>query len=128
MNKAETANPLPVATFNRASVQTIREALAICEQRGNEYSDSWALENLKTPWIDNLFNNHPVGSVPNSLMPHYKRLVALGSMLDIKISRLSGPYKPDTSYDSINYTGAYNTLRLEFDAEMVKAKTAQAAA
>lgn len=114
----DATQPAPVATFNRASAQSIKEATEICNHRGSEYSDSWSLDNLRTPWLDNLFKDHNPVSVAAELLPAYRRLVVLASMLDIKLSRLGGGYKSDTALDSINYLGAYNTLRCEFDKQL----------
>lgn len=103
------------ATFNRASADTVNRAQAVCNQRGNEYLDSWHLSNLKTPYLDNLLRDWPIDRVYDDAKAAYKRLIVMASLIDVKISRLSGLYKEDTSLDLINYIGAYNTLRLEFE-------------
>lgn len=101
------------ATFNAAAEETINKALAVCDQRGGEYNDSWALEHIKTPFLDNTLDyltrepyERPVFDARD------KRLIVLASLIDVKISRLVGPYKEDSSVDLINYVAAYNTLRL----------------
>lgn len=100
-------------TFNRAAEQTIADALAICSQRGGEYRDSWSIDNLHTPYLDNLLKDHP--AAPSKLVKEHRRLIVMASMIDIKISRMGGPWKLDTSIDLINYVGAYARLRSEFD-------------
>lgn len=103
----------PVHTFNRAAIATIKEAIAICEQRGGEYQDSWSIVNLRTHWLDNLLRDHP--SPAQGMEKEWRRLIVLASMIDIKISRLGGPWKEDTAIDLINYVGAYTGLRREYD-------------
>jgi len=115
MSEGKNVTVISKASFNKAAEATIEKSLAICHQRGNEYSDSWALTNLKTPWLDNLLRDRPMGSIRPDLLPAYKRLIIMASLLDVKLSRLSGDYKEDTAVDSINYIGAYNSMRMEFE-------------
>lgn len=114
----ESPRPLPIAThtFNRSADATIKKASEISSQRAGEYYDSWSLDNLMTPWLDNLLKAYP--TPPKGLERHYKRLVIMASMIDIKLSRLGGPWKEDTAVDSINYIAAYAQLRSEFDREV----------
>jgi len=110
----------PKATFNAAAEETLAKALEICTQRGTEYQDSWATENLKTPFLDNLVaalrpQVDSRGEVFYSSAE--KRLIVLASLCDVKLSRLTGAYKEDTAVDLINYVAAYNALRLAYDEE-----------
>lgn len=100
-------------TFNRAVEETFTRASSISNQRAGEYSDSWSLDNLRTPWVDNLMADHPTPPLP--LLAHYKRLLIMAAMLDIKLSRLAGGWKDDTALDSLNYLAAYTQLRNEFE-------------
>ena len=108
-------------TFNRAVDETVSRASSISNQRAGEYSDSWSLDNLRTPWVDNLLADHPLGNVPTHYMPHFKRLLIMASMLDIKLSRLAGGWKDDTALDSLNYLAAYTQLRNEFESFITRA-------
>jgi hypothetical protein len=98
------------ATFNDAAEETIKKALAVCAQRGGEYNDSWAIENIKTPFLDNTLQGFGI-----ALTASAKRLIVLAALADVKISRLVGPYKEDSAVDLINYVAAYNSLRLRYD-------------
>lgn len=120
MQVVKDAEPARQHVFNRSAEETITKAMQISNCRAGQYRDSWALENLKTPWLDELLNSHPSGVGPSHL--EWKRLVIMASMLDIKLSRLGGGYKEDTAIDTINYLAAYNTLRARFD-EKAKSKS-----
>lgn len=99
-------------TFNRAVMATINKALKISGERGGEYQDSWAVENLITPFLDNLL----ASGIPANPCRRFRRLIIMASMIDIKISRLGGAWKDDTAIDMINYVAAYTQLRSEYDA------------
>lgn len=114
------SNATATHTFNRAADDMISRANAISHGRAGEYSDSWSLENLQTPWLDNLLRSHT--NPPEFLQRQFKRLVIMASMLDIKLSRLAGPWKDDTAIDSINYLAAYAGLRNEFEDMCAKAR------
>lgn len=105
--------PVNTHTFNRSVDETIKTALAISNQRGGEYSDSWSLENLQTPFLTNLLTNCP--PTPSMVTPEFKRLVIMASMIDVKVSRLGGPWKDDTALDLINYIAAYTALRRQHE-------------
>lgn len=109
----EKPSPSATHTFNRAAERTIADAMAISNQRAGEYHDSWSLQNLKTPFIDNLLRDYPVCPI-NQDEREYKRLVVMASMVDIKVSRMGGGWKKDTSIDMINYVAAYCELREQF--------------
>lgn len=113
VNNDEKPSPSSTHTFNRAAERTIADAMAISNQRAGEYHDSWSLQNLKTPFIDNLLRDYPVCPV-NQDEREYKRLVVMASMVDIKVSRMGGGWKKDTSIDMINYVAAYCELREQF--------------
>jgi len=111
MQASQTPEPAaPVPTFDRCVTDTLNEALAVCEQRSGEYRDSWDTEHLHTPVLDNL-----MGDLGFAFTREEMRLIALASMIDIKLSRLVGPYKRDTLIDLINYTACYAQLREEYN-------------
>lgn len=109
-----TATICEKASFNAAAEKTINRALEICNQRGNEYQDSWALENLKTPFLDNILR-----ALNMSLTPEEKRLVVISGLCDVKISRLTGAWKSDTTLDMVNYIGSLTTWREEYEKKKV---------
>lgn len=113
----EKPSPSATHTFNRAAERTIADAMAISNQRAGEYHDSWSLENLRTSFLDNLLRDFPVcpkGMNNPNIDKEYKRLIVMASMVDIKVSRMGGGWKKDTSIDLINYTAAYCELREQF--------------
>lgn len=113
----------PKHTFNKAADNTIARANSISSQRAGEYNDSWSLEQLNTPWLDNLMRDFP--STPVMHEREYKRLIVMASMIDIKISRLGGGWKDDTPLDLINYIAAYTDLRNKFNERfMIKTQAA----
>src|SRR6266851_2719068 len=90
-------------TFNYWVDTILGEAISISNQRGDEYGDSWALENMHTPVLDNILKmDYKLGSDP-LMDKRYKRLIVIASMIDVKGSRWLGPFKEDTPVDSINY-------------------------
>jgi hypothetical protein len=102
------ADPQPISahhTFNRAALSTLNESLAILDQRGGEYQDSWATENMQSPFLNNIFREFGV-----TLDKEQTRLVMLAALCDVKLSRLAGPWKRDTAVDLINYLGALAQL------------------
>jgi hypothetical protein len=112
-------------TFNKAALETINKAIGICNQRADEYLDSWCIENLRTPYLDSL---QPLiiefysGRISQDILTfaRLKRLIIMASMCDIKLSRMSGPFKEDTYIDLTNYNGAFCTLRKEFEKPLFK--------
>lgn len=109
-----TAKPHP-HTFNRAALTTIGRATTICNQRADEYKDSWDLANLRMVFLDAILDRFGV-----NLSPEQKRLVIMSSLCDVKLSRVAGPFKTDTYDDNINYTGALCELRREWEEQQKK--------
>lgn len=102
-------------TFNRAALTTIGRATAICNQRADEYKDSWDLANLRMVFLDAILDRFGV-----KLTPEQKRLVIMSSLCDVKLSRVAGPFKTDTYDDNINYTGALCELRREWEEQQTQ--------
>lgn len=101
-----------MAAFNDACVTTLKDkCLPVCEQRGVEYQDSWALDNLKTPFFDQAWAA-ATGTAANFLSKEEKRLLVIAALCDVKVSRLVGAFKSDTYEDLINYVA---TLRTWFE-------------
>lgn len=100
-------------TFNNAVDKTLNKCLQISNQRGGEYSDSWSLENMKTPFLTNILQDVQDGNFQLHNNNQSKRLIMLAAMCDVKLSRLIGPWKEDTTIDLINYCAAFTHLREE---------------
>jgi len=90
--------------FNAAVNETLDRARAISDQRGDEYLDSWALENIHTPFSDCVDR---MLDAPPSIVDVERRLRLIAALIDVKISRLLGPWKDDTGIDLINYVAAF---------------------
>lgn len=109
MSQAETQRN----TFQRAVSVTLKECQEIIQQRGTEYLDSWAIENLRMPFLD-----HTLAALKgHEGTPEGKRLIATATLCDIKLARLLGPWKRDTVVDLINYAAAYAALRDVYDSD-----------
>lgn len=102
-----------MAAFNEAAIVTLDKSRAVCEQRGNEYQDSWSLENLKTPNLDMVLRH-----LQQTFTPEEKRLLVIASLCDVKLSRLVGGYKSDTYEDAINYFAALRTWMEQYLANL----------
>ena len=98
-----------VHTFNRCVNTILKRAIEISDQRGGEYLDTWALENVHTP-----FGDHVDSFRPTCPSDEWKRLRTLASLIDVKISRMGGPWKDDTTLDLINYLAAFTQLANEY--------------
>lgn len=94
----------PLASFNAAAKRTIDRATAVHMQRGNEYRDSWALENVHAPFIRHVLRE--VFGVAN-VTAEELRLVMSAALVDVKDSRMGGVFKLDTVDDGINYRAAF---------------------
>lgn len=105
------SEPVAEHAFNRASGTTLRRSLAVSDQRGGEYLDSWHVDNQVTTFIDHVLKL-PV--VPGR-EKEYKRLLMAASLVDVKDSRMGGPWKLDTVDDGINYRGAFASWREEYE-------------
>lgn len=93
--------------FNAAADTTLKRAAAISNQRGGEYLDSWSLDNMITTFFDATLRALGVPGLPAEA----KRLLIVAALIDIKDSRMLGPWKEDTVDDGINYRAAYATWR-----------------
>lgn len=92
--------------------RTLNRSLAIGAQRGGEYLDSWHVDNQVTTFIDHVL---ALPIVPGRER-EYKRLVMVAALVDVKDSRMSGPWKSDTTDDGINYRAAFTSWRDEYEA------------
>jgi hypothetical protein len=92
------------AAFNSAADRTLARAAAIHQQRGSEYEDSWALENVHAPFITHVLREvfGLTGASAEEL-----RLVMAAALVDVKDSRMGGVFKLDTIDDGINYRAAF---------------------
>lgn len=97
--------------FNAAADKTLRRAQAISNQRGEEYLDSWALDNMVTTFFDATLRRLGVCGLSREAC----RLLIVAALIDIKDSRMPGPWKEDTVDDGINYRAAYASWRQEFE-------------
>lgn len=90
--------------FNEAADRTLTRAQSIHNQRGNEYQDSWALENVHAPFI-----NHVLSEVFGLAGANAEelRLLLVAALVDVKDSRMGGAFKLDTIDDGINYRAAF---------------------
>jgi hypothetical protein len=97
------------AAFNAAIDATLGACLAISNQRGGEYMDSWALPNQATRFLDMIMRE-----VGDDRSPAAKRLIMVASLCDVKVSRTLGAFKEDTLNDLINYLGALRTWMVQY--------------
>jgi hypothetical protein len=100
--------------FNRAVDSTLNRCLLISNQRGGEYQDTWSEANLRTAFLDATLRgiseqqgHHGTDVELIALTPAEKRLLIVAAMVDVKLSRMIGPWKDDTVLDAINYLAAY---------------------
>lgn len=89
--------------FNKAADATRKDAGEICDQRGEEYMDSWALENVYAPRIRAVMK---LIGVERELTREELRLIMAAGLVDVKTSRWGGEFKYDTPVDEINYLAA----------------------
>jgi hypothetical protein len=88
----------------------------VSDQRGGEYLDSWHVGNQVSTFIDHVL----ALPVAPGREREYRRLVMVAALIDVKDSRMGGPWKLDTVDDSINYRGAFATWREEYEAFIQK--------
>ena len=105
------SEPVKKHAFNAASETTLRRSLDISDQRGGEYQDSWHVDNQVTTFIDHVLKLPVVAGHERE----YKRLLMAAALIDVKDSRMGGPWKLDTVDDGINYRGAFASWREEYD-------------
>lgn len=100
-------------SFDRACRATLEESLEVQAQRGDEYGDTWAIDNMVATFtkatLDEVF--------PDSIYTMEQvRLIVMAALIDVKDSRMIGAWKEDTVLDGVNYRAAYNTFRKEYEA------------
>lgn len=98
-------------TFERNADETIIETRATYCQRGAEYADSWHLDNQISTFLDSTLALIGLTDVPKDV----KRLMQLACLIDVKDSRMGGPWKKDSVVDGIAYRAAYTALREEYE-------------
>jgi hypothetical protein len=113
----ETDEPVAKHTFNRAVDAAFAASQAISNQRAGEYKDSWSTDNQSTHLLDatlRLIDGTEDLYALGDISKEAKRLLMLASMVDVKISRMGGPWKADSFEDALNYLAAYTTLAKEY--------------
>jgi hypothetical protein len=91
----------PKAAFNAAVDDVLGSAIAVSNQRGATYSDSWKLENVKTTFLDAVLRETEGDEGVEA-----KRLMIVASLCDVKVSRFGGTWHDDNGIDLINYMAA----------------------
>jgi hypothetical protein len=112
--------------FNHATRRTLTAALEVCDRRGDEYGDTWHADNLVTTFLDATLRS--LGVDDHSLPADAKRLLLCAALIDVKDSRMLGPWKADTVEDGLNYRAAYRTFRDELDGDSVPVRLLRDAA
>jgi hypothetical protein len=100
-----------MAVFDENADATLDEVRGIYAQRGGEYADSWALSNQHAPFL-RMVVRELFGGV--ELNPDQVRLLVAAAMVDIKDSRMGGPYKRDSVIDGIAYRALFAGLMEEY--------------
>lgn len=104
--------------FEESAKRTAVKCEAIYGQRGGEYSDTWALENQQTVFVDTVLR-----MLNLSLSAEAKRLLKLGALIDVKDDRMLGGFKEDSLIDGVNYRLVFNDLMLQFESKSTPATT-----
>jgi hypothetical protein len=101
------------AIFEGAMHRVLGECTGLGTQRGQEYADSWALENVVTTFTKNTLLRFGF-----TLNQEQLRLVIAAALVDVKDQRINagGPWKRDSAIDGINYRALYTDLREEYEA------------
>jgi len=102
-----------MAEFDRCADATLEEVKSIYQQRGGEYADSWVLENQHAPFLRMVLRETKDWAVTNRVV----RLIVAAVMVDIKDSRMGGPYKRDSVVDGIAYRALFAQLMEEWQTE-----------
>lgn len=98
-------------TFERTASKTIQRATGIYADRGENYGDSWALENQTRALTDATLLRLGIPKLDSEQM----RLLQLAVLSDVKDQRLIGRWNPDSIDDGLNYRAAWCTLRDEYE-------------
>ena len=101
-----------MATFDTAVDEILTESLDITKQRGDEYGDTWADDNLMTTFTQRTLRDFGMWDPT----PEQCRLILLAALIDVKDSRMLGGYKEDSLVDGINYRAVYAAMRRKYDA------------
>jgi hypothetical protein len=101
-------------TFERTADATLATTRATYSQRGGEYGDSWSLENMVAT-----FTEHTLKAIGNDRSPAAIRLLVMAALVDVKDSRMTGPFKADSIIDGVAYRASYCQMRLEYEAEQL---------
>lgn len=96
--------------FNSAVDDVLSKCATISNTRGQEYQDTWHLDNQITTFLDATLRDFGV-----TLSKEQKRLLLVAALIDVKDSRMLGPFKSDTIVDSINYRAAYVRWRQDYE-------------
>ena len=99
--------------FESALSRVMEGCLSIGAQRGAEYQDTWALENQVSTFLDAVLRE--IGA-PN-FSREQKRLILLAALVDVKDSRMLGPWKRDSVEDGLNYRAVLLDLMEQYRAK-----------
>lgn len=101
-------------TFDRAIMDFLPEAMAICSDRGGAYGDTWALPNRVNTFkkIVLRLDQHP------SLVGEWLRLLDCAALIDTKHTRWLGGVKRDHTIDAINYEAMFGHLMEDYATKM----------
>lgn len=106
-----------LAEFDRACSNTLQRALEVQAQRGMEYGDTWALENMRPTFTEATLSAILLRKSDfDGITMEEIRLIVLAALIDVKDSRVAtGDWKLDSVEDGINYRAAYATFREEYE-------------
>lgn len=99
-------------TFERCADAALEQARATYASRGVEYADSWALENQIAT-----FTAATLRAFGLTLTPEQMRLLQAAALIDVKDSRMGGPWKPDSVVDGLAYRALFLTLMEEYQCQ-----------
>ncbi len=100
----------PSPIFESSADAALEKVRATYSQRGEEYADSWNSENIVTT-----FSAATLLAFGLRLTVEQMRLLQCAALIDMKDSRLGGPWKADSLVDSIAYRACYLTLREQYE-------------
>jgi hypothetical protein len=106
-DSASDSEPVAKHAFNAALDTTFERCGGVSNQRAGEYRDSWLPENMITTFLDHTLVAILGTDIAGRITRTEKRLLNAATMVDLKDSRMIGPWKQDTVDDGINYRGAY---------------------
>lgn len=96
--------------FEESANKTLDAVKATYSQRGQEYADSWHIDHMVTT-----LTRATLGRFGAELTAEQIRLLQCAVLVDVKDSRLIGPWKPDSIVDGIAYRACYASLREEYE-------------